>query len=367
MHAETVLALVRIPGYFRDAASREAALQHIDEGIREAEALGMLSVQAGLELQKGHLVQDEDVMLSALTHAEASGNPLTLAMAAMLYGEYLGQHGQYDKALVHIEQAIDLFGANNARHDHAFSMAMSGRCHCSRAGRLTDAFDYARRAREIAAAMGDARLKAWGGMEAEPCMYKGLWDQLARVGEEGLAVAWEIGEWGPILFVSAWLGIGYLKQGRVDEARRVILRAVQEARVRTFAPFSITYLHIALAQLHLAEHNPREALTTARMALDLAQRSGFRLEHGAAHRVLAQAHEAMGNRDEAEREFRAGLEILEDIQSRPELGQTLLAYGCFKLRDDAESGGRLIDRAQGLFEEIGATGWILEAQAARKS
>ena len=367
MHAETVLALVRIPGYFRDAASREAALQHIDEGIREAEALGMLSVQAGLELQKGHLVQDEDVMLSALTHAEASGNPLTLAMAAMLYGEYLGQHGQYDKALVHIEQAIDLFGANEARHDHAFSMAMSGRCHCSRAGRLNDAFTYAARARKIAVTMGDARLKAWGGMEAEPCMYKGLWDQLARVGEEGLAVAWEIGEWGPILFVSAWLGIGYLKRGRVDEARRVILRAVQEARVRTFAPFSITYLHVALAQLHLAEDNPREALTTARMALDLAQRSGFRLEHGAAHRVLAQAYEAMGSRDEAEREFRASLEILEDIQSRPELGQTLLAYGRFRLLDDLESGGRLIDRAQALFEEIGATGWILEAQAARKS
>lgn len=364
MHAETVLALARTPGYFRDAASRGAALQHIDDGIREAEALGALSVQAGLETQKGFLVQDEDVVLRALVHAEASGNPLTLAMAAMNYGEYLGQHGHYEKALVHIEQAIDLFGTNDARHDHAFSMAMSGRCHCSRAGRLTDAFNYAERAREIAASMGDARLKAWGGMEAEPCMYKGLWDRLARVGEEGLAIAWEIGEWAPILFISAWLGIGHLKRGRVDEARRVILRAVQEAGVRTFSPFLITYLHIALAQLHLAEGNPTGALTAARMALDLAQRSGFRLEHGAAHRVLAQAHEAMGSRDEAESEFRASLEILEDIQSRPELGQTLLAYGRFEFSDDAERGRRLIGRALRLFEEIEATGWVAEARAA---
>lgn len=363
-HAETVLALVRLPGYFRDAASREAAFHHIDESIREAEALGALSLQSGLEARKGFLVQDEDVMLQALAHAEASGNPLTLAMAAMEYGEYLGQHGHYEKGLIHIEQAINLFGAQDARHDHAISMAMSGRCHCSRAGRLTDAFTYAGRARDIAASTGDARLKAWGGMEAEPCMYKGLWDQLVRVGEEGLAVAWEIGEWSPIFFISAWLGIAYLKLGRVNEARRVILRAVQEVRVRTFAPFLITYLHIALAQLHLAEENPTEALTTARMALELADRSGFQLERGAVRRVLAQAHEAMGSRAEAESEFRASLEILEDIQSRPELGQTLLAYGRFKRRDDTEGGRRLIDRAFRLFEEIEATGWVAEARVA---
>jgi tetratricopeptide (TPR) repeat protein len=134
--------------------------------------------------------------------------------------------------------------------------------------------------------------------------------------------------------------------------------------VRTFSAFGITYLHVALAQLHLAESNLTEALATARMALDLADRSGYQLERGAARRVLAQAHEAMGSRAEAESEFKAGLEILEDIQSRPELGQTLLAYGRFKLRDDAEAGRRLISRALGIFDEIGATGWRAEAMAA---
>jgi len=243
-------------------------------------------------------------------------------------------------------------------------MVTSGRCHCSRAGRLADAFVYAGRGREIASATGDARLKAWGGMEAEPCMYQGLWDDLVRVGEEGLPVAWEIGEWSPILFVSAWLGMAYLKLGRLEDARRVILRAVREIRARTIPPFYITYLHIALAQLQLAENDLTEALATARIALELADRSGFQLERGAARRVLGQAYEATGDRGEAESAFKAGLEILEDIQSRPELGQTLLAYGRFKLSDDAEAGGRLIDRALRIFDEIGATGWRAEALAA---
>jgi hypothetical protein len=132
--------------------------------------------------------------------------------------------------------------------------------------------------------------------------------------------------------------------------------------VRAFSPFLTTYIHIALAQLHLAEQNATEALTTARDARDMADRSGFQLERGAVRRVLAQAYEAIGSRREAESEFRGSLELLENIQSRPELGQTLLAYGRFMFPDDV-TGRRLIERACGLFEEIQATGWIAEARA----
>ena len=363
-HAEAVLMLVGLPGFTRKAADHEAVLRHLDQALLEAKTLGLTTVESRLEAVKGFIVEDEDLMLRALAHAEACGDPLTLATVAGRYGEYLGQHGRYDKALVHIGQSIDLFGAHEGRHQYAMSMAMSGRCHCSRAGRLADAFAYAERGREIAATLGDARLKSWGGMEAEPFMYKGLWEELVRVGEEGLPVAWEIGEWGPILFVSAWVGIGYLKLARLDDARRVILRAVQEARARTFPPFAVAYLHIALAQLRLTEGDPAEALATARMALDLAGRSRFRLEEGAAHRVLAQAHDAAADVEAAEREFRASLDILEDIQSQPELGQTLLAYGRFRSRRDPPGGRRLIERALGIFEQIGATGWTAEARAA---
>ena len=56
--------------------------------------------------------------------------------------------------------------------------------------------------------------------------------------------------------------------------------------------------------------------------------------------------------------------LLQEISSWPEVGQTLLAYGQFKLTDDPGEGRTLIERARATFEQIGATGWVKEAEAA---
>jgi tetratricopeptide (TPR) repeat protein len=202
-------------------------------------------------------------------------------------------------------------------------------------------------------------------MEAEPYIYKGLWEQVVRVAEEGLPTAWEIGEWLVIFFSSSWLGIAYLKLGRLEDVKRVLDRALKESQARPFVPFLITYLQIPVAHLHLSLGEPDEALGAARNALELAESNHFRLEQGAANRVLGQVYKAMGNREVADAAFRHSLQVLKGIQSRPELAQTLLAYGRFKAAGDDPAGGRtLIERALRLFEEMGATGWIDEARAA---
>ena len=72
----------------------------------------------------------------------------------------------------------------------------------------------------------------------------------------------------------------------------------------------------------------------------------------------------MGNRAEAEAAFSRSLEVLSGIQSRPELAQTLLAYGRFRRGDNALEDRAMIERALALFEEMNATGWIEEARAA---
>ena len=127
---------------------------------------------------------------------------------------------------------------------------------------------------------------------------------------------------------------------------------------------AIPYAQIARAQIHLTAGNHNEALDTVRQALTAQSGASFRLEEVAAHRVLGQVHEAMGDRAEADAAFRRSLEVLDTIQCPPELAQTLLAYGRFRRGDNTQEDRALIERALGLFEEMKATGWIEEARVA---
>jgi tetratricopeptide (TPR) repeat protein len=111
----------------------------------------------------------------------------------------------------------------------------------------------------------------------------------------------------------------------------------------------------------MGEH--AQALSMARQALGLSAECRGRLEEGASHRVLGQIHAQTGHKAEADAAFQRSLEVLEDIQSRPELAQTLLAYGRFRRGDNAREHRALIERALQLFEEMNATGWIEEARA----
>lgn len=364
-HMDVVLALVKQPGSFRDADEQKRGSRHIDKAIRFAADSGEMGTLAQLEALKAYDLWDESLFIQAVAHSEVSGDKFAQAFTAELYGHYLGANGQFVKALTHIDQAMDIMAAAGATYAHAWYMASGGRCYCARAGKLEKALGYAAGAREIEAAMGDARLRAWCGMEAEPLLYKGLWEQVVRVAEKGLTVSWEIGEWGVIFALSAWLGIAYLKLGRLEDARTVIDRALKESQAGNFPPYAITYLQISAAQLRLALGEPDQALKSIRKALQLSEISHIRLEQGAANRVLGQVHETMGSREEADAAFRLSLQILGKIESRPELAQTLLAYGRFKAGDDPDKGSRLIERALRTFEEIGATGWITEARAAR--
>jgi tetratricopeptide (TPR) repeat protein len=363
-HIDVVLSLVKL--WVTSAAGQKEGLRHLDEAMRIADDIADAGCLSRLESFKGYLSRDEDLLTRAITRAETSGDVVARAQTANYYGLYLGQIGQHEKAVPHVGQAIEILGSEGERYEQARIMAIGGRCYCARAGKLEKSLSYAARAREIGKDMGgDAWLRAWGAMEAEPYMYKGLWEQVVRVAEEGLPTAWEIGEWIVIFASSSCLGIAYLKLGRLEDAKRILDRALKESQARPFPPFMITYLQLPVAQLHLSLGEPDEALGATRIALELAESNRFRLEQGAANRTLGQVHEAMGNREEADAAFRHSLQVLEEIQSRPELAQSLLAYGRFKAAGDDPAGGRtLIERALRLFEEMGATGWIDEARAA---
>lgn len=118
------------------------------------------------------------------------------------------------------------------------------------------------------------------------------------------------------------------------------------------------------ATLDLRTRRAFEALSTVRQALAAAERSGFRLEEVAAHRVLGLVYEATSDRTEADAGLRRSLALLEEIQCAPELAQTLLAYGRFRRGDNTQEDWVLIERALRLFENMNATGWIAEARVA---
>jgi tetratricopeptide (TPR) repeat protein len=364
-HADVAEALVRLPGYARDESMVQRAVQHLDRALRSAAERGDVVSLARVQARKGFIVRDEELLKEALARAESCGDLLAYAFARERYGAYLGMSGRWDEALTQFGHSIAIYAEQGVRVQHAMSINYGGRCYSARAGWLADSLRYACEFREIATELGTAPLLAWRAMEAEPYLYQGAWTDVIRVAEESLPIAWQIGETDVILFGSAWLGLAYLKVGRLAEARRVIDRAIAQWQAsRDSTPFSLTYLSIAAALTRLAGGETEAALETARKALNYADRSHYRLEQGAAHRVLGQTYAATGNPTEADAAFRESLGILESIRCWPELGQTLLAYGQFKLGWDPVQGRVLIERASAMFRDIGAAGWVDEAQAA---
>ena len=365
LRIDAVLSLVDLPGWRRNDRERTAGFEHLDRALTAVAELDNEPLMARVEAVRAWHRQDEASLRRALERAEASGDDSARAYATLHYGGHLGQVARYEAALSHIRQGIDLLGTLGRTLDQAWEMASSGRCYFARAGRIPESLDYAARARHLGDSLDDPKLRAWLAMEVEPYMYKGQWEDVVRIAEEGLPHCWVIREWSPLFWISAWAAIAYVRLGRLEHAKRLLDRALPECEAQGSSQvWMMVWLQMALAELSVALGDRTAALTAAHRAAHDAGQSHLRMEHGAALRVLGRTCEALADRDAADTAFRQSLELLEAIQSRPELGQTLLAYGRFRVRDDAAAGRALIERALGLFEEMGATGWTEDARAA---
>lgn len=366
IHCDVLMSMVLLPGWRRDEGSQSDLVHHLDRAMRNAIEAGETARLAKLEAIKGAIRDDRALFESAIARAKSSGDKSAIAFCAHFYGDNLGVHGQFEASLEHFARAVEILGTQGDQLRQALIMSSGGRCYNARAGKIDQALFFANRVREAADALGNAELRAWCSMNAEPYYYRGLWSEAVLAAEGSLPVAWEIGEWPVVIFSSAWLSMAYAKLGQSDNARRILDRVFNEvpARIIKSRSMAIPYAQIARAQIYLTAGNHSEALHTVHQALTTATRYSFRLEEVAAHRVLGQVHEAMGDRAEADASFRRSLEALDTIQCPPELAQSLLAYGRFRKGDNAQEDRALLERALRLFEEMKATGWIEEARRA---
>ena len=362
---ETLLSLIVVRGSFwRNAAEESRGRRYVEKALTVAREIGDLSAIARIEAFEGTYWMSEQLLDDALAHAEASGDDATRAEVAMHTAGYLGFAGRFEQSLEHTKRAIRIFERLGDQLNLCFALAGSARCWSARAGRLEESLQFAGAVRRIVADTGSLSVKSWLPMEAEPLMYKGSWERAVQVAEEGLPVAWENGHWFVVQYASAWAAIAYLKLNRLQDARRIIDEAVKIAPQDVVDNAAQTYRKIVDGQVLLAEGKFEEACRIGRAALEDSERGGNRLEQGFAYRTLGQGYLADAKTSEAEACFRHSLEIFSEIQSQPELAQTLLMYGRFQCRRNSEDGVRMLKRALALFEAMGATGWIEETLAA---
>jgi len=360
-YVETVLARGRSGREYASKQERAEARHQVDRAIAFAD--GDTAALAGLQSLKGLDWLEEPLLVSAERHA-GFADAARQAEVAWRYANFLGNTGRLEESLGKIERAAALLQEVGPLEELGSLAAGAGRCYNARAGRLQRSLQFAEMVREIAASTQDVDVRSWLVMEAEPLLYKGLWQRTVEVVEQNLSTSWENARWSVVLWASGWAAIACLKLNRIADARAFLDPVMKTVARRIDDDFCKIYPHIALSQLHLAEGDAAAGLQAAERALELAERVTARLEIGAARRALGQAYEARGDRQSADGQFRRSVDVLQTIQSRPELAQSMLAFGRFELVADRDKAKGLLHSALKLFKEIEADGWVAETQTA---
>ena len=318
-------------GSTRPKQERAEALHQVDRAIAFAD--GDIAALAGLQSFKGVDWLEEPLLVSAERHAGFADAALQ-AEVAWRYANFLGNTGRLEESLGKIERAAELLQEVGALEELG---SLRRRCgpllQCPRRavaavsairgdGPRDCSVDPGRRG-ALVAGDGSRAFALQGALAARRC----------EVVEQNLSTAWENGRWSVVLWASGWAAIACLKLNRISDARAFLDPVMKTVARRIDNDFCKIYPHIALSQLHLAEGDAAAGLHAAERALELAERVTARLEIGAAHRALGQAYEARGDRQSADGQFRRSVDVLQTIQSRPELAQSLLAFGRFELAD----------------------------------
>ena len=128
-----------------------------------------------------------------------------------------------------------------------------------------------------------------------------------------------------------WGAIAHVRLGQQGQRPSGCWSAPCRNAKRSGTGWNTIYLQVALTESGLGLGDVPAALIAARRAVGAARESSRMARQAPRCGVLGQACEAAGDRGAADEAFRQSVEVLEATQSRPELAQTLLAYGRFQV------------------------------------
>jgi tetratricopeptide (TPR) repeat protein len=179
-----------------------------------------------------------------------------------------------------------------------------------------------------------------------------------RLFREAIAIRQELGDRMTEANVRRHLAMHHLRWGRLDEAERE-LQTARALRREHGAKSEGTLLLRGLAEVAMARGDLLAAAELAEQAYAAISEHNepiARASHGA---TLGRIRAAQGRRDEAEDLFRQSLQILETREHRFDLALTLLKHGeSLQVLHDEARARPILERARGLFAEMGATHFV---------
>ncbi len=338
------------------------------EGMEVVEAARIYLMGAGIYHRQGNNAEALQWCHKSLAIAEkvkSRERQSVVAHAYYLMGLIYSRLGDTARTIEFCRQSLGIY-------EQIEDIAGAGEAHINLGNGYFEQGDWPRatehylRALEIKRKVGDAYYQAvitlnLGGVY----LNQGNLDQATRYNRQSLEMWQELGSTYAIALLHNNMGTVALRRGDPDKATSLLQKSMELFQQIDSADF-LPEVYRHQAEAHLGQGELDKALDCAQRSLALAQEQEMRLEEGATRRVLGQVHLARRDREstQAEQELQESLRILEELNSRYEVGQTLFQLGLLyreqKRRPEADAALR---RAIAIFQELGAHLNLAQAQS----
>jgi len=296
-----------------------------------------------------------DYSQRALENYRQAGDWRGLAEAYFGLGLADVQEGQYEHSLENLEQAAKLVG------DHPASYLL-GRIYINMAGacwflkRPQDGINYLEKAvayYERTDHKGNAA-DGYNNLGINLILI-GQWDRGQQALERALALATEVDEnYAQIPMILDSLGELRMLRGDLAEAKSYLDRALALSQENGNRWYECQALR-TMGRCYLAMKQSAEALTTARSALELAEKIGDRQAICESRLLLAQAHLDCGNASECSANLETLAALITDSPADLLLaGEAQRTHGLIEMaRSEAELAAQHFGRSVSIFDLLG--------------